>query len=395
MGHGPAAATAARFARMYARTPEGVAFAPGRVNIIGEHTDYNNGWALPAAVNLATFVAWAPSDDGAVRVWSETCGDEAVFEMAEASSAPAAFWARYAWGVGMALLEEGLPARAVDLYSDSSVPIGGGLSSSASFEVALALAYLGEKEAEKVPRERLVHICRRAENHFVGVNCGVMDQFSSVFGAEGKALLLDCRSLEAREVAFPSDTVMVVADTTVRHALGEHTEGYHKRQQECRRAVEVLARREAAVSSLREVTREMIEAHARELGDVLTRRVRHVVSENDRVLEAADAMAASDVAALGDLLRASHQSLRDDFEVSCNELDIMVEVAEGIDGYYGGRLVGGGFGGCTISLVDEAKAQSFCGELQRRYKEATGLDAGIHAVRPGRGAGFKGARCWT
>jgi len=391
MGQVPAAEAAERFAREYGRAPAGLAFAPGRVNVIGEHTDYNDGWALPAAVDLATYIAYAPRDDGRVRIYSEMTGREAAFELDGRAAADLAFWARYAWGTGMALLEAGLGARPVDMYALSNVPMGGGLSSSASFEVALALAYLGREEAEALDRLRLVHLCRRAENHFVGVNCGVMDQFSSVFGAEGKALLLDCRSLESREVPFPEGIVIVVADTSVRHALGEETEGYHRRQQECREAVAVLSRLEKNVESLRDVTLSMIEEHTGELGDRLARRARHVVSENARVLEAAEAMAGGEVERLGALLRSSHESLRDDFEVSCRELDLMVEAAEGIDGHHGSRMVGGGFGGCTISLVDEAKAPAFCEELSGRYGGATGLDAGMHVVRPGRGAGFVGA----
>lgn len=388
MSKGPAAAAAEGFAERYGAPAAGVAFAPGRVNIIGEHTDYNDGWALPAAVDLATFIASAPREDARVRVFSETAGEEAVFDLTDAAGIDLPFWARYAWGTGMALLEAGLPARPIDMYAASSVPLGGGLSSSASFEVALALSYLGAEEAQNIDGEQLVHLCRRAENNFVGVNCGVMDQFSSVFGAEGMALLLDCRSLESNEVPFPAAAVIVVADTTLRHALGEETQGYHKRQEECRKAVAVLSGLENGVESLRDATLLMVQEHAGALGEVLTRRARHVVTENDRVLAAADAMAAGDLDRLGALLRESHRSLRDDFEVSCRELDLMVTSAEGIEGHHGTRMVGGGFGGCTISLVDEKAAPVFCGELGRRYGEATGLDAGIHVVRPGRGAGF-------
>lgn len=391
MSKGPVARAAESFAERYGAPEAGVAFAPGRVNIIGEHTDYNDGWALPAAVNLATFVACAPREDSRVRIFSDTAGEEAVFELTRAAGVDLPFWARYAWGTGMALLEAGLPVRPLDMYATSDVPLGGGLSSSASFEVALALAYLGAKEAQGVDGEQLVHLCRRAENHFVGVNCGVMDQFSSIFGVEGMALLLDCRSLESSEVVFPAAAVIVVADTTVRHALGEETEGYHKRQQECRDAVAVFSGLESGVESLRDATPSMVEEHSGALGDVLTRRARHVITENDRVLDAADAMAEGEIDRLGALLAESHRSLSDDFEVSCRELDLMVTSAEGIEGHHGTRMVGGGFGGCTISLVDEEAAPAFCAELARRYADAAGLAAGIHIVRPGRGAGFEDA----
>ncbi|MHC4714664.1 MAG: galactokinase, partial [Planctomycetota bacterium] len=287
-----AAAAVEGFTQTYGRAPEGVAFAPGRVNIIGEHTDYNGGWVLPAAVDLATYVAFAPRADARVLVFTAESGESAEFELDESAKEGLAFWARYPWGTGMSLLEAGLPARPVDMYSVSTVPLGGGLSSSASFEVALALAYLGLPAASTLEKDRLVHICRRAENHFVGVNCGVMDQFSSVFGARGKAFLLDCRSLEANEVPFPEKMSLVVADTTVRHALGEETEGYHKRQDECRRVVEILKDRTGTVDSLRDVTGEMLKSEKERLGDVLFRRARHVITENERVLEAAEALVA-------------------------------------------------------------------------------------------------------
>lgn len=383
------------FRKEFAREPAGVVFAPGRVNIIGEHTDYNEGFVLPAAVNLATYIAFAPSGEGVWRICAESAGECAEFTLDEAAGEGLAYWARYAWGTGMSLVESGVEVEGIDGYAVSTVPLGGGLSSSASFEVALALAYLGGR-TDIVEKGELVRVCRRAENHFVGVSCGVMDQFASVFGKEGRALLLDCRSLEARDVPFPPDKALVVSDTTVRHALGEETEGYHKRQEECREAVAVLARFEKDVTSLRDATLEMLTRHGEALGDVLFRRGRHVVSENRRVLDAAEAIASGDAAKFGALMAASHASLRDDYEVSCGELDAMVEAAEGLEGHYGTRMTGGGFGGCTVSLVDADSRKSFSSELFRRYQEATGLRAGIHTVTPGSGAGaLQGSWLWT
>lgn len=389
--HQISAETAERaFEERFGRTCEGVSIGPGRVNIIGEHTDYNAGLALPAAVDLATYVAYAPRAGAHVRVYSETTRCEAVFELVEEAGGDLEFWARYAWGVGMALLEEGLPARALDMYVTTSVPLGGGLSSSASFEVALALAYMGDEAARSIDRLRLATLCRRAENHFVGVNCGIMDQYASVFGIEGKALLLDCRSLESRPVSFPAAAALVVADTRVRHALGEGTDGYHKRQDECREAVGILAGLGERVESLRDVDPAMLEARRARLGDVMHRRARHVVTENDRVIAAAEAMESGDLERLGELLSESHRSLAEDFEVSCMELDAMVEAARGIAGGHGSRMVGGGFGGCTISLVEKGEVKAFAGELRRRYREATGLEAATYVVRPGRGARLAG-----
>lgn len=253
--------------------------------------------------------------------------------------------------------------------------------------MALALAYLGDRAGE-VAKTDLVHICRRAENAFVGVNCGVMDQFACIFGSEGHALMLDCRSLEHKNVLFPENAALVVADTTVRHALGET--GYHRRQEECLEAVAALRSAGENAKALRDATVSMLKRNAGALGDILYRRARHVVSENARVQEAAEAMWEGDVCALGRFMHESHASLRDDYEVSCAELDRMAECAEGLGGHYGTRMVGGGFGGCTVSLVEKARAKEFAGALEGRYRQATGLEPALHIVVPGRGAGLVG-----
>ena len=377
----------AAFRAKFGKEPENVAFAPGRVNIIGEHTDYQEGFVLPCAVDLATYVVYRPRDDMRVRLYSDMAGEDVEYPIDPTAKASLPFWAHYAWGTAMSLLERGLPVRGFDGYSASTVPQGGGLSSSASFEIAMALAYLGENAA-KVSKIDLAHLCRRAENAFVGVNCGIMDQFSSIHGTDGHAIMLDCRSLEYRLVPVPENVTLVVSDTRVRHALGET--GYHTRQQECKDAVAVLAKAGEKVKMLRDATPEMLERHKKAMKDAVYRRARHVISENARVLETADVLGAGDVRRLGKLVSESHVSLRDDFEVSCKELDAMVEAAEGLSGHYGTRMVGGGFGGCTVSVVEESAVHGFTHELAERYKKATGIEAITRVVVPGRGAGLLG-----
>ena len=386
MGRNVVAQAKAEFRKRFKRSPAGVSLAPGRVNIIGEHTDYNDGFVLPAAVDLATAVAFAPRGDGTSRIYSDAEGEEVSFQYALTAKDGLPFWARYAWGVGMSLLERGITPDAVDGYVASTVPQAGGLSSSASFEVALALAYLNRR-ARRVKKLDLARIARRAENRYVGTNCGIMDQYACVFGREGRAVLLDCRSLVGKLIPFPAKMALVVADTTVRRALGES--GYHKRQEECATAARVMSESEAGVKNLRDVTLEMLEKRKGILGETVFRRARHVVTENGRVIEASSAMRKGDAVRLGGLMRESHRSLRDDFEVSCRELDLMVGAAVGINGHYGTRMTGGGFGGCTVSLVEKGKAAQFAAELARRYGKATGLEAAVHVVRPGRGAELK------
>ncbi len=336
------------FEEKFGALPASVVFAPGRVNIIGEHTDYNDGFVLPAAVDLATFIAFTPREDATVRIFSDACNECVEFPLEKAGRDGLPFWGLYPWGTAMSLLEADAEVKAFDGCVVSTVPTGGGLSSSASFEVALALAYLGA-DAQSPSKSRLVHLCRRAENDFVGVNCGVMDQFASIFGVDGHALMLDCRSLDCRHVPFPADAALVVSDTSVRHALGET--GYHKRQEECSAAAAILAEIQSGVESLRDVTPEMLDANASLLTDVLLGRARHVVTENDRVHRAADALEKGDLACLGKLMTQSHESLKNDFEVSCPELDAMVDAADALEGNFGTRMTGGGFGGCTVSLV--------------------------------------------
>jgi galactokinase len=373
------------FRRRYRSAPGAVAFSPGRVNIIGEHTDYNDGFVLPCAIDLATAIAFRPEAQAPTRLYSDMVAKAAEFSYKRNEREGLAVWARYAWGVGMSLLDLDVRPDFFTGYSATTVPQGGGLSSSASFEVAVALACLGGRY-RKVAKLDLVHIARRSENKYVGTNCGVMDQYACIFGQEGKAILLDCRSLRSRLIPFPKSAALVVADTGVRRVLGES--GYHKRQEECSEASEKMAKSCRGVKNLRDVTLGMLEEKYALLGDVCFRRARHVVTENERVKKAVKAMSSGDVASLGRLMSESHVSLMDDFEVSCGELDVMVNAAQGLRGHCGTRMTGGGFGGCTVSLVAKANAAAFAAALAKRYEAVTGIEAVTRIVVPGRGAGI-------
>lgn len=378
-----AAAVADAFRNHFGGKPAAVAFAPGRVNIIGEHTDYNDGFVLPAAIDLATAIAFVPRDDGRVRLYSDMVSEEVEFDFDPTIRDQLPFWARYAWGVGMSLAERAVTASGFNGYAKTTVPQGGGLSSSASFELAVSLACLGRRW-ETLDKLDLARICRRAENKYVGTQCGIMDQYSILFGAPGHAVMLDCRSLESRLIPFPASAALVVSDTGVRHVLGES--GYHKRQEECAEAASKMSAAVAGVKNLRDVSMNMLDEKRRLLGDAVYRRARHVVTENARVHDAAAAMSAGDVRRLGGLMTQSHLSLRDDFEVSCRELDAMVECAGGLPGHFGTRMTGGGFGGCAIVLAEAARSAEIARSIQEGFPKRFGRVCPIFATRAAQGA---------
>jgi galactokinase len=343
-----AAAVAGRAAQQFGAwhgvAPEGVWQAPGRVNLIGEHTDYNSGWVLPFALDRGVVVAAARRDDGVLDIRSlQEPGQQASLPLAGLAPGSVAGWAAYPAGVAWAMREAGHPVGGASLVIDSDLPQGAGLSSSAAIECAVAIA-LADLSGVRVPRGELVRLARRAENEMVGVPSGIMDQSASLLGEAGHALLLDCRSGEAVPVPFDpaaAGLALLVVDTGARHAL---TDGrYALRRQECERAARALG-----VASLRDVADP---ARAAAIGDpVLARRARHVVCDNCRVRAAAALLRAHDPAGLGPLLHASHASLRDDFEVSWPQADVAAEAAEQA-GALGARMVGGGFGGSVIALV--------------------------------------------
>ncbi len=346
--------------------------APGRVNLIGEHTDYNDGFVLPVAIELSTRVAFAPLAGSELVVRSTAFeGDEA--RLALGTREPRrGHWSDYVAGLLRTLEAESVPVPPAGLLLDSDVPLGGGLSSSASLGVSVARALLALAGVSR-SREDVARLCQRAENDFVGTQCGIMDPFISCFGRAGHALLLDCRSLETSWVPIPPAIEIVILHSGVRHALADG--GYNERRAECEAAVEALRRSDASVRSLRDVDEEKLGSIRAALEDIPYRRARHVVGENARVRAFEAALRRADLDEVGRLLAASHQSLRDDFEVSCAELDLLVDLATRAPGVIGARMTGGGFGGCTVNLVRAGTGPQFASSVVASYARETGRES--------------------
>ncbi len=357
--------------------------APGRVNLIGEHTDYNDGFVLPAALELATYVAIAPREDRVIQVHSVNLSEDFHANIDQARH-PRGDWSDYVLGVALELERAGHRLAGADMLVMSVLPMGSGLSASAALEASVGYALLSAAGA-KVDRLELAKLCQRAENEFVGMRCGVMDQFISCHGVEGCALLLDCRSLEARPIRLDPKLRILVCDTMVHHRLAGSE--YNLRRQDCETAVALLADVIGGVRALRDVSAAQLEAHAARLPETILKRARHVVTENARVLKAVAALEAGDFAKAGRLMNASHESLRDDYEVSCPELDLMVALSRAAPGVYGARMTGGGFGGCAVSLVDAEAAARFAESVGPAYERETGLKPMIFSCYPGPGAG--------
>ena len=371
-----------KFQERFGRLPR-ICRAPGRVNLIGEHTDYNDGFVMPAAIDFYTWAAIAPRDDRKLVIFSEEFSEGVEFDLDEADPRKAGHWSDYVRGVAVTLEQAGHRLRGADLLIESEVPIGSGLSSSASVEVATGLAML-DVAGHMIDRTELAKLCRRAENEFVGARVGIMDQFISCNGKAGHALMLDCRSLDFTLLPVPGEVRLVVSNTMVKHALagGE----YNVRRAQCEEGVRHLARSLPNVRALRDVTVDELERYGSDLPEVIYKRCRHVVTENARVNEAAIALERGDLAAFGHLMYESHRSLRDDYEVSCAELDVMVGLASKIEGVYGARMTGGGFGGCTINLVQVESVADFKREVAHSYEEATGLQPEIYTCTAAEGA---------
>lgn len=371
------------FSRQYG-TDQGVRVfrAPGRVNLIGEHTDYNLGFVLPVALDLACYVAAAPSPDGCLRVHSEE-KQESRDWLAAASGdlTPVHNWSDYPAGVAHELARAGYRIEPQLLLIHSTVPEGSGLSSSAALEVSCALALLGGQKIESL---RLANLCRAAEVSFVGTPCGIMDQFVSVFARENAALLIDCRSLESQAVNLPENIEILAVNSMVKHALGQSA--YKERTEECAAAVDAFRRIDPAVSSLRDVTVALFEKVSPSLPHVIARRARHVVTENERVHLFVNASHRRDVERMGELMVESHLSLQHDYEVSCDELDFLVDTAVGIEGVLGARMTGGGFGGCTVNLLHRGAAERFRHEITAEYRERFNITPQILDCHPSGGA---------
>jgi galactokinase len=353
--------------------------APGRVNLIGEHTDYNDGFVLPTTTALYTWVAIAPRDDRVLNVFSCRFDELEQIELGELRARGDGHWSDYVRGVASILQGEGYALRGADIVIDGEIPLGGGLSSSASLESVLAFA-LQAQAGIAIDRPRLAELCQRVETDFVGVRCGIMDQYVIACGERGHAMLLDCRSMECEAIAIDADVRFLIIDSGVKHQLP--TGEYNSRRQECEEAVSILAKKLSPFHSLRDLAPENLEEHRELLGDVLVRRCRHVLTENQRVQDAVAALAEGNVERLGALIRSSHESLRDDFQVSCGELDALVEIANGCPGVHGARMMGAGFGGCTINLVDPARADEIVHRISAEYGKILGREPWVHGVCP-------------
>ena len=357
--------------------------APGRVNLIGEHTDYNDGFVMPAAINLSVFVSVWPRDDRKLQIKSEQFDDEIEFDLDQPNRASSHHWSDYAVGVAVMIERAGHRLRGARLELRGEVPLGSGLSSSAAVEVATACALVANSNLT-IDRRELALLCQQAENEYVGARVGIMDQFVSLFGKEQRALLLDCRSLDYKLLPLPDTVNLVICNTMVKHALA--SSAYNERRAQCEEGVKHLARFLPNVRALRDVTFAQLEQYGRDLSQVVYRRCRHVITENARVLSAAEALEQHDLRRFGELMAASHRSLRDDYEVSSEELDLMVELANKVEGVYGARMTGGGFGGSTVNLVDIEKVEEFRRYVAREYEQITKLRPEIYVCEASNGA---------
>lgn len=357
--------------------------APGRVNLIGEHTDYNDGLVLPAAIDFYCWAAVAPRRDRKLVIHSENFNETVEAGLDSLSPLEKKHWANYPLGVAWALAQAGKPLTGANLYISGEVPLGAGLSSSAAVEVAIGFALLNQSGLA-VDRAELARLCQKAENEFVGAHVGIMDQFISCFGRASHALLLDCRSLQYEFVKLPPDLQLVICNTMVRHELASGE--YNARRAECEEGVRILRIVLPEIRALRDVTLTQLEKHVRILPAKVFARCRHVITENARVKSAVEAFQRGESKALGPLMQDSHRSLRDDYEVSCRELDLMVEIAMAQPGLIGARMTGGGFGGCTINLVESAAVSDFKRKVAAEYSSKTGLTPEIYVSPASEGA---------
>ncbi len=377
------------FSETFGAAPAHIARAPGRVNLLGEHVDYNDGLVLPAAIDRATYIAFSPADSPQTTLVAADLNERASFSpptipsKTQTDSSALPDWAQYPAGVMWALLADRLATPALNAVYASNVPRGSGLSSSASVEMAFMMAWQ-TLASWTLPSMQRALLGQKAENQYVGVNCGIMDQFASACGVENNLLLLDCRSLEWKTIPLPEDTAIVIADTTVRRKL---TSGeYNKRRAACEEAVRLLQQELPKIQSLRDVSVEDFNRYSEKLPHEVSKRARHVVEEIERSKQAEALLEAGNVQRFGELMNECHISLRDLYEVSCPELDIMVRVAQSLEGCYGARLTGAGFGGCTVNLVASDMADKFAQSLAKGYEADTGLTPEIYITRASNGA---------
>lgn len=358
--------TRQEFQTRFGRAPSHVVWTPGRVNLIGEHTDYNDGFVLPAAIDRGVFLATAPRADRTVHVHALNFQDEKIFSLDALQYDETHLWSNYLQGVASVLQERGHTLRGMDAVLWGNLPVGASLSSSAAVEVATAFAFktLGQLD---LALEQIPLLCQHAENAFVGVQCGIMDQFAVTLGQKDHALFLDCRTLAYQRAPIPPNLKIVVCDTRKPRTLA--ASAYNQRRAECEAGAQFFG-----VKALRDVSLEAFRAREKEMPETIRKRARHVVTENRRVLDTAAALERDDLQTVGALMAASHASLRDDYEVSVRELDVMVELALAQAGCIGARMTGAGFGGAAIALVRENAASDFCKNVGAGYQNATDIE---------------------
>jgi galactokinase len=376
----------ARFRNMFGAIPR-IFRAPGRVNIIGEHTDYNDGFVMPAAIQFYTWVAAAKRGDRLLEAYSDHFDETISLSLDALTGPPQRHWSDFVRGVAAVLQNAGYKLNGANLIIHGEVPLGAGLSSSASLEVAIALALTSLSGAD-VPKLELAKLCQQAEHQYVGTLCGIMDQFIAVFASSGNALMLDCRSLDYQLLPIPQHLRVVICNSMVRHELASGE--YNIRRADCEEGVRLLQPHLPAIRALRDVGVADLEAWKHVLPARIYHRCRHVVTENQRVLQAATALQSGNAEGFGELFGSlmyrSHESLRDDYHVSIPELDLLVHLASSSPGVYGARMTGGGFGGCTVNLISSDAAETFKTNIARSYQQATGIMPEIYICEPAQGA---------
>jgi galactokinase len=387
----PKELVAQQFKEEFGEQSDFIALAPGRVNILGEHVDYNDGFVLPAAIDRATYLAFSLSGSGTdnstliAADFNQTAhfSGKSIQTKTGSEGKRLFDWALYPAGVAWSLAEAGLEIPAMNAVFASDVPRGAGLSSSASVEMAFAIAWstLG---GWTMPPMQLAQLGQRAESKYVGVNCGIMDQFASACGVADRLLLLDCRSLDWRTLPIPENISIVIADTSVRRKLT--SSGYNERRQACEDAVRVISSELPSVKSLRDVNLDDFNRLGHKMPEVVEKRARHVVEEIDRTVRAIPMLENRSISEFGQVMNECHASLRDLYEVSVPELDRMVEIAQSLPGCYGARLTGAGFGGCTVNLVEKSSVEEFADKLSKRYNSITKLKSKIYICRASDGA---------
>jgi galactokinase len=358
--------------------------APGRVNLIGEHTDYNDGFVFPIAIDRYTTILAKARTDTQVRIFSTTQNELTEFSIAGPVAKDSPQWSLYAKGVAEALRQRGLVKNGIDAMVSSTVPIGGGLSSSASFEVATGLAFL-TANGKTLDKIELALAAQWAEHNYASMPCGIMDQFISALGEKDHAMLLDCRDLSQRQISMEdADMRIFIANSNVKHKLVEGE--YQARRNQCERAVAILRKKFPAVKALRDADLSMLKTCRMDMDPTVFRRARHVISENTRTLQFAEAMASGNWSACGKLMYASHESLRDDYGVSCPELDFLVEIAATVQGVYGARMTGGGFGGSMVAMIQSHAIKELTAVIAQKYPQRFALEATMFSTTAGDGA---------